>query len=625
MQKVHNTEYNASNIESLDFPEFIRKRPDMYMGATTGENPPALYRMVREVLDNSLDEYLVGKNDKIYIKYDTNTKFVEIIDNGRGIPTDEKDGVSTLTLVFKKLHTGGKFNTDTYSVSSGKNGVGTKATNALSEKFIAYSNNNKKHVWYKQSFTRGIEDSKVVTEKPDCVDLIKNTGTVIKFKPDTEIFENIELNVDKLRSELEDLQYLCKGLEIHLIIDNKEEVFKSDKGISGLVESKTSTNPVFMYSNNDMDVALNFTKSNGYKFKSFVNLEHTDLGGTHVVGLKKAICDIIKSFSKKDIANDDILEGMLGAIHLRMAEPQYQSQTKNELTSSGAKSLVITEITPVLTKFFKKNKQLADDIVNYAEKMLLEKQKLKESKALAKGIKSIKTASKFVSDKFLDADRRKYKKVKDLELFVVEGDSAGGHFKYAREGYQAALKLRGKVINSTKADASKLFGGENSDGNKEIKSLVSALGCGIGADYNEKKLRFDKLIVLTDSDPDGQHITNLILSFLIRYIPQLIKDGHVYRIDAPLFIANSANYRSYGKTRNEVELDMKKHKVSNYTILRAKGWGECSADELATICVNPKTRKLIKIEWDKNAVEMLNKTMGDDVQFRKELLGVEEV
>lgn len=623
-------DYSADSIETLEFPYSVRRRADMYVGSTTGEHSPALARCLREIIDNSLDEYLIGVNKLLYIKIDTKTGEIAVVDNGRGVPTEKntKTGKSALTLVYGELHSSGKFNRDSYSISSGKNGVGASCTNALSEYFKAWSNNNKAGTWLTQAFKRGIPDGGVTVQQPpkEFKSLIAKRGTIVLYKPDNEIFKDgIGIDRRRLTAELEDIQYLCPGLHIKLVWDGEEKEYFSEKGIVELVSNKAGLNNIFEFSAQNCDVALNFTQLESFQFKSYVNLCYTDMGGKHLDGLKTAICDLFKDKSKLKIQNEDILEGVRGAIHYKMAEPQYQSQTKNELTSASARQDVIDTVQPALIKWFRKNKEIFDRILKYAEEMFEKKQKLKADKDLLKGVNKLNDAARYISDKFQDADRRKFKNPADLEMFVVEGDSAGGHFKFAREGFQAALKLRGKVINAAKKDAVKLFGSANGKdgekGNREIRDLVAALGCGIQDNYDESKLRFGKLILLTDSDVDGSHISNLILAFLIKYIPQLIKNGHVFAIDAPLFIANGTNYRSYGKTRNEVDADMKAHGIKKYTVMRAKGWGECSAEQLGEICLNPKTRKLLKIEWDDTAVEMLDKTMGTDTDFRKELLG----
>lgn len=622
--------YDANSIEGLVYPDFVRKRPDMYMGATTGKFAPALFRCLREIIDNSLDEYLIGHNKRIVIDYSSVSKICTVIDNGRGIPTgiNKKTGKSALWLVFGQMHAGGKFDKESYKISAGKNGVGNKGTNALSEWLIAYSNNNDKRTWMHQAFKRGVADGEVT--KGGCGEFekfVKDTGTIVQFKPDTQIFKDgIEMDIARLKRELRDIQYLCPKLNIQLNIDGQVTSYYSETGLTELVCDGKEYEHVFSYTAENIDAAIAFTKKDGSSFKSYVNIVYTDMGGTHLAGFKKIICDIVKENSKKDIASEDILEGMVGAIHYKMAEPQYQSQTKNELTSVEAKKDVMDLLEQPLRKFFRKNKDLLDRIVKYAEKMYAEKQKMKANKDLLKGLKTINSAARYISEKFLDADRRKYRSASDLEMFVVEGDSAGGHFSKAREGFQACLKLRGKIINAAKASDADLFGsskkGSEKDGNREIKDLTAALGCGVLDQYNERNLRFGKLIIMTDKDDDGSHITNLVLAFLIKYMPELIKNGHVYTIDAPLFLANGPSFRVYGMSRNEVEKKMRDQKCKQYTITRLKGWGECDADDLANLCVSPKTRKLIQMKWDDETMETLEQTMAGDSEFRKILLDV---
>ena len=622
--------YDANAIEGLVYPDFVRKRPDMYMGATTGKFAPALYRCLREIIDNSLDEYIIGHNNLIVIDYSTESKICTVIDNGRGIPTgiNKKTGKSALWLVFGQMHAGGKFDKESYKISAGKNGVGNKGTNALSKWLVAYSNNNDKRTWMHQAFVRGVADGEVT--RGGCGEFekwVKDTGTIVRFLPDAKIFEDgIDMDINRLKRELDDVKYLCPKLRIKLFVDGAETDFYSESGLADMVSEGKDKEIIFSYSAENIDAAINFTQREGSSFRSYVNNVYTDMGGTHLKGFRKAICDIVKENSKKSITNDDILEGMVGAIHFKMADPQYQGQTKNELTTVSAEKDVQDLLDKPLRKFFRDNKSTLDRIVKFAEKMYDERQKMKASKDMLKGLNKLNNAAKYISEKFSDADRRKYRNVDDLEMFVVEGDSAGGHFKQAREGFQACLKLRGKIINAAKATQTQLFGstkkGSEQDGNREIKDLTAALGCGVLDQYDESKLRFSKLIILTDADPDGLHITNLVLAFLLKYMPDLVKNGHVYTVDSPLFMANGASARVYGNSRNEVEKKMKEAKCKQYTITRLKGWGECNADDLATLCISPKTRKLIQMKYDDKTLETLEQTMAGDSEFRKVLLEV---
>jgi DNA gyrase subunit B len=622
--------YDANAIEGLVYPDFVRKRPDMYMGATTGKYAPALYRCLREIIDNSLDEYIIGHNNLIVIDYSTTSKICTVIDNGRGIPTgiNKKTGKSALWLVFGQMHAGGKFDKESYKISAGKNGVGNKGTNALSKWLVAYSNNNDKRTWMHQAFVRGVADGEVT--RGGCGEFekwVKDTGTIVRFLPDTKIFEDgIDMDISRLKRELDDVKYLCPKLRIKLFVDGAETDFYSESGLADMVSEGKDKEVIFSYSAENIDAAINFTQREGSSFRSYVNNVYTDMGGTHLKGFRKAICDIVKENSKKSITNDDILEGMVGAIHFKMADPQYQGQTKNELTTVSAEKDVQDLLDKPLRKFFRDNKSTLDRIVKFAEKMYDERQKMKASKDMLKGLNKLNNAAKYISEKFSDADRRKYRNIDDLEMFVVEGDSAGGHFKQAREGFQACLKLRGKIINAAKATQTQLFGstkkGSEQDGNREIKDLTAALGCGVLDQYDESKLRFSKLIILTDADPDGLHITNLVLAFLLKYMPDLVKNGHVYTVDSPLFMANGASARVYGNSRNEVEKKMKEAKCKQYTITRLKGWGECNADDLATLCISPKTRKLIQMKYDDKTLETLEQTMAGDSEFRKVLLEV---
>lgn len=627
--------YGADSIEFLKGLETVRTRPTMYIGAVSGKPSDGLYRLFREALDNAIDEYLAGYNKNIWVFYNTKTKQTTVVDNGRGIPVgwNEKAQMNSLTLVFTQLHAGGKFNHEAYKTSSGLNGIGQKAIAALSNHLQVWSNNSSDNWFYTQTFEKGNIKSDVTRCRlpEEYKNLIKKKGTIVQWTPDETIFtDSTDLDLPRLKKELGDIQYLCPGLHIHLLIDDNEEIeYYSEKGLTELV-SQNENDTVFTYQDDFTDVAVNFTKQDGNTFKSFVNVCYTNLGGTHLNGLKKTICNVVKDNSKKKILNDDILEGVIGAIHHKMSDPQYQGQTKNELTNTPVEKEIIEKLTQPLEKFFRKNKDLLNRIVEYAEKMYEQKEKMKASKDLLKGLKTLNAGSRYISDKFLDADRRKYKNPKDLEMFIVEGDSAGGHFKNAREGFQGELKLKGKIINAAKASPEELFGkpqkkGETKcDGNREIKDLVASLGCGIQSDYDESKLRFGKVILLTDADTDGGHISNLCTAFFVNYMPDLIKNGHLYIIDAPLFVANGAKTKAYGMTRKEVENKMKAQKCSDYTITRLKGWGECTPEQLSEICLNPKTRKLIQVKWTDATEKACEDTMGEGTAFRKELLGIDK-
>lgn len=626
-------QYDASAIDVLNGLEAIRKRPDMYIGPTSGQMSDGLYRLCREAIDNSLDEYLGGFNKQLYVFYNTKTFETVVLDNGRGIPVgySDKAKMDALTACVTKIHAGGKFDHDVYKTSSGKNGVGITALNALSKRLQIWSNNSKNGKWHTQVFEHGAIMSDVLQNDPpnDLMKLVPKTGTILKWTPDPKIFKDgLHLDINRLERELGDIQYLCPNIHIHMVIDGKETEYYSEDGLAELVAKSPNDDCIFTFSDDFTDVAVNFTKGDNSSFKSFVNICYTNLGGTHLQGLKKTITDFVKTQSKQKLINDDILEGVIGVIHHRMPEPQYSGQTKNELTNTGVDKEIQEKLTPALEKFFKKNKDVLKRIVTVAEKLLEQRNKMKNEKDLLKGLKELNSASRFISDKFLDADRRKWKNPKDLELFIVEGDSAGGHFKQARESFQGELKLRGKPINAQSKKPEDLFGKpgrgkeEGKEGNREIKDLVAALGCGLNSDYDESKLRFNKVIILADSDVDGQHIQCLVLAFFVKYMPDLIKNGHVYIIDAPLFVATGAKQKVYGMARAEVDNKMKKLKCSDYIVSRLKGWGECNSQLLSELCLNPKTRKLIQLQWSDDLPDKCEQIMGKDSLYRKELLGV---
>lgn len=614
--------YSADSIQTLDGLEHIRKRPGMYLSQVSGSNPTGLFRCVREVFDNSLDEFLAKNNDTLIILYNSKTNVVAVVDHGRGIPTDKKkNGNYALTDAVSKINSGGKFNTDVYKVSSGLNGVGLKAVNAVSSHFQVWSNSGKG--WYTQKFSEGKEKSKVYKEEPKAYrKYIGNTGVVVEYIPDSKIFiDTIKLNVSRLKKEINDVQYLCPGLKIKIIVDGVVTKYESKEGLKDMVYRESIIGKPFLFSSDNLDVALNWTNEEGTTLSSFVNISCTAEGGTHLDGLRKAILRCLREYTKEKVEVDDLLEGLVGAIHYRVTNPVYTGQTKDKLTNADATKDVQKQLEPKLSKFFAKNKVVTDRIIRYAEKMLKERSKLKDSKDLFKASDALAKEVKNIPDKFTDANRKGYK-VEDLECFLVEGNSAGGGFNRAREPYQACLRVRGKMINCCRSSASQTIGTAKGGGNKEIRDLVTVLGCGLLSKYDEKKLRFGKLILCTDSDIDGAHIANLALTFICTYMPDLIKNGHVYYVDAPLFVAVASNTREYGMTRNEVEQKMKKKGISKYDVLRLKGWGEASPEQFSTLCLNPDTRKLVKLELDEDGLSTVDKIMGSDISVRKELLGL---
>ena len=623
--------YGADSIEFLKGLETVRTRPTMYIGAVSGKPSDGLYRLFREALDNAIDEYLAGYNKNIWVFYNTKTKQTTVVDNGRGIPVgwNEKAQMNSLTLVFTQLHAGGKFNHEAYKTSSGLNGIGQKAIAALSNHLQVWSNNSSDNWFYTQTFEKGNIKSDVARCRlPEAYkNLIKKKGTIVQWTPDETIFtDSTDLDLHRLKKELGDIQYLCPGLHIHLLIDDNEEIeYYSEKGLTELV-SQNENDTIFTYQDDFTDVAVNFTKQDGNTFKSFVNVCYTNLGGTHLNGLKKTICNVVKSNSKKKILNDDIMEGVIGAIHHKMSDPQYQGQTKNELTNTPVEKEIVDKLTQPLEKFFRKNKDLLNRIVEYAEKMYEQKEKMKASKDLLKGLKTLNAGSRYISDKFLDADRRKYKNPKDLEMFIVEGDSAGGHFKNAREGFQGELKLKGKIINAAKSSPEELFGkpqkkGETKcDGNREIKDLVASLGCGIQDDYDESKLRFGKVILLCfDGETKVKMLdgTNKTFEELVKYEKEHPdSDYWVYSVDENgIFVPGKAKHpRITGYTKELIKLTFDNGETIKCTpehlfMLRDGTYKEAK-DITETDSLMPIYTKLEESDFCKNHEKIFNNLTG---------------
>lgn len=592
------SEYSAESIKVLEGLEAVRVRPGMYIGGVSGSNPNGLFRICKEIIDNSLDEYLAGKNKTVVVMYNSKSKEVAIIDHGRGIPTGKKkNGDYALTDAMTKLHAGGKFEEGAYKVSSGLHGVGAKAANAVSEHFQVWSNSGSG--WYTQSFKRGKPVSKVEKGEPkEFRDYLGKTGVVVKYKPDEKIFiDTVSLNVHRVKNELSDIQYLCPNLKILFIIDGIETKYYSEQGLKDMVYREGIVGKPFLYKSENLEVALNWIRNEsitGCSINSYVNISFTSEGGTHLDGLRRVVLKVLRGKTEEKVEADDLMEGLVGAIHWKMVNPVYAGQTKDKLTNAEVTKEVINQLEEPLRNFFEKNKNLSDSIIKYAEKMLKERAKLKDSSAILKGIDKLAKNIRNIPDKFTDADRRQHRHPSDIELFIVEGDSAGGHFKQARESFQAMLQIRGKIINAARATPSELFGGvkgkngkgKKVEGNKEIRDLITVLGCGIEPKVDLTRLRFGKVIILSDSDTDGSHIKNLVLSFFVKYIPSLIKDGYVFLIDAPLFVGSCVGDKVFGKTRNEIDMQMKKKGIKKYVISRLKGWGECEKTDSTFITTN---------------------------------------
>ena len=621
--------YEAQNITVLEGLEAVRKRPGMYIGTTSERG---LHHLVWEIVDNSVDEALAGYCDKIEVKI-LPDNIIEVVDNGRGIPTDihPKYGKSALEIVLTVLHAGGKFENDNYKVSGGLHGVGVSVVNALSEWLEVEVRKN--GVVHYQKYHRGKpeEDVKVIGACD-----VNEHGTIVRFKADAEIFETLIYNYFTLSNRLKELAYLNKGLTITLSDlrkdEKKEETYKFDGGIldflNEIVKEDTTIieKPFYISSEQDnvgVDVTFTYTTSQNEVIYSFVNNINTHEGGTHVQGFRTALTKVINDVGKaqgllkdKDgkLMGNDIREGVVGIVSTKIPQPQFEGQTKGKLGNSEVSGIVNTIVSNSLKIFLEDNPNITKIII---EKILNSK-KAREAAQKARELVLRKSVLEVGSlpGKLADCTS---KKAEECEIFIVEGDSAGGSAKQGRDRYnQAILPLRGKIINVEKAGLHKSL--ESS----EIRAMVTAFGTSIGETFDISKLRYGKIILMTDADVDGAHIRTLILTFLYRYMIDLIYAGNVYIACPPLYKVASGKQIVYAYNDLELKnvLGQMNQDNKKYTIQRYKGLGEMNPEQLWETTMNPDGRLLLKVSIDnaREADMLFDKLMGDKVEPRREFI-----
>ena len=621
--------YEAQNITVLEGLEAVRKRPGMYIGTTSERG---LHHLVWEIVDNSVDEALAGYCNKIDVKI-LPDNIIEVVDNGRGIPTDihPKYGKSALEIVLTVLHAGGKFENDNYKVSGGLHGVGVSVVNALSE-WLEVEVRKEGNVYY-QKYHRGKpeEDVKIIAS---CE--ANEHGTTVRFKADGDIFETLVYNYFTLSNRLKELAYLNRGLTITLSDlrkdEKKEETYKFDGGIldflNEIVKEETTIidKPFYVSAEQDnvgVDVTFTYTTSQNEVIYSFVNNINTHEGGTHVQGFRTALTKVINDVGKaqgllkdKDgkLMGNDIREGVVAIVSTKIPQPQFEGQTKGKLGNSEVSGIVNTIVSNSLKIFLEDNPAITKIVV---EKILNSK-KAREAAQKARELVLRKSVLEVGSlpGKLADCTS---KKAEECEIFIVEGDSAGGSAKQGRDRYnQAILPLRGKIINVEKAGLHKSL--ESS----EIRAMVTAFGTSIGETFDISKLRYGKIILMTDADVDGAHIRTLILTFLYRYMKDLITEGNIYIACPPLYKVASGKQIIYAYNDLELKniLAQMNQENKKYTIQRYKGLGEMNPEQLWETTMNPDGRLLLKVSID-NAIEadmLFDKLMGDKVEPRREFI-----
>ena len=620
--------YNADQIQILEGLEAVRKRPGMYIGSTSSKG---LHHLVYEIVDNAVDEALAGYCDTITVTINKENS-ITVVDNGRGIPVDiqEKAGKPAVEVVFTILHAGGKFGGGGYKVSGGLHGVGASVVNALSEwlEVVVYKEGKK----YRQRYERG----NVVTDLEVIGDTQKR-GTKVTFKPDAQIFEDTVYDFEILKERLRETAFLTKGLKIILIDDRGEQsverIFHYEGGIKEYVEYLNRPHdvlyPEIIYCEGTKDnvyveVALQHNNSYSESCYSFVNNIITPEGGTHLIGFRNALTKTFNDYARKNkllkenepnLSGDDIREGLTTIISIKIGEPQFEGQTKQKLGNSEARGAVDSIVSEKLMIFLEQNLAVGKII---AEKAVLA-QRARDAARKARDLTRRKTALETMSlpGKLADCSDKDPEK---CEIYIVEGDSAGGSAKTARSrATQAILPLRGKILNVEKSRLDKILV------NNEIKAMITAFGTGIHEEFDISKLRYHKIIIMTDADVDGAHISTLLLTFFYRFMPELIRQGYVYLAQPPLYKIEKNKKVWYAYDDNQLNDILNEiGRDQNNRIQRYKGLGEMDPEQLWETTMDPERRILLKVTIDDAKLAALNDTfntlMGDKVEPRREFI-----
>ena len=617
------TNYGEENIQVLEGLDPVRKRPGMYIGST---DERGLHHLAVEIIDNSIDEALQGfcTNIDIIINADGS---LTISDNGRGIPCGihKTEGISAVEVCLTKLHAGGKFGGGGYAISGGLHGVGLSCVNALSEwlKVDVYQNGNH----YYQKYNRGVPEARLAI-----IDKADKTGTDITFYPDVEIFDTIVWDYDRIKVRTREVAYLNKGLRLNLcdkrLGNERAESFCYEGGVAEFVEhlnrGKETLFSKIIYidkqiKEGEVEIALQFNDSYNEIIYAYANNINTEEGGAHLDGFKNAITKVVNDYAKRvgmlkdeeKLSGDDVREGLTAVISVKLEDPQFEGQTKTKLGNSSMRTAVTRVLTEELSTYFEENPKEAKDLVLKC----IAAQRAREAARNARELTRRKGVleSNALPGKLSDCTERD---PKYSEIFLVEGDSAGGTAKSGRDRrFQAILPLRGKILNVEKTRLGKVLE------NEEIKAMITAFGCGIHDDFNEEKLRYDRIICMTDADVDGSHIRILLLTFLFRFMRPLIEKGHVYIAQPPLYKI-SKNKQDYYVYTDE-ELAEKQAAIGRGgTVQRYKGLGEMDPEQLWETTMNPETRTMLRVTMEDalEANETFVKLMGDDPELRREFI-----
>ncbi len=615
--------YDATTIKVLEGLEAVRRRPAMYIG-DTGQR--GLHHMVYEVVDNSVDEAMAGYCDTILVEIGKDES-ISVTDNGRGIPVEihPEQKVSALEVVMTTLHAGGKFDHDSYKVSGGLHGVGVSVVNALSKLCIVevYRDGD----IHSQSYEAGTALGKVKKTGKK-----KTTGTKVFFIADGTIFSKVQYKFDIIASRLRELAFLNKGLKITLIDHrvDKEVEFLAEGGLSSFVEylneNKTPLykKPIHFSKTKDgveVEIAIQYNDSYSESVYSYVNNIHTIEGGTHLTGFRTALTRSINNYANKynlikkngyTIIGDDSREGLTAVISAKVADPQFEGQTKTKLGNSEVKGIVEQVTNEILGAFFEENPSVGKRVVEKLMQAALAREAARKARELTRRKTALDSAA--LPGKLADCSMRD---PESCEIYIVEGDSAGGSAKQGRDRrYQAILPLRGKILNVEKARIDKILG------NTEIRSIITALGCGIGDEFDASKVRYHKIIIMTDADIDGSHIRTLLLTFFFRYMRPLVDLGYMYIAQPPLFRLKHGKSIQYAYSDEEKDRLLKKMPKTGVGLQRYKGLGEMNPDQLWKTTMDPETRTLLQVTLDDaaEADHLFSVLMGSETGPRSQFI-----
>lgn len=624
MVENNNQSYDESQIQVLEGLEAVRKRPGMYIGSTSSRG---LHHLVYEIVDNSIDEALAGYCDNIKVMINKDNS-VTVVDDGRGMPVGmhPKMGKSAMEVIMTILHAGGKFGGGGYKVSGGLHGVGASVVNALSEVCIVESR-REGHVW-KQEYRRGIPVAPVAK-----VGESQEQGTTTYFKPDPQIFEEIDFDYEILEHRLRELAFLNKGINIELIDEReeKQEKFHYEGGIKSFVsylnrnKEVLHAEPIYVEGSKDdviVEIALQYNDSYAENIFSFANNIDTIEGGTHLSGFKNALTRVFNDYAKKfghlkesdkNLQGEDIREGLTAVVSIKISEPQFEGQTKTKLGNSEVRGIVENIMGQEVATFLEENPNIGKVIVDKALMAARARDAARKARELTR--KSVLERSA-LPGKLADCSS---KNPEECEIYIVEGDSAGGSAKQGRNRrFQAILPLRGKIMNVEKQRLDRILNSES------IRSMITAFGAGIGKDFDVEKIRYNRIIIMTDADVDGAHIRTLLLTFFYRYMRELVDNGHVFIAQPPLYKVTKNKKFSYAYSDSELDNILMEFggKDNSVSIQRYKGLGEMNAEQLWETTMDPERRILLKatIEDAMAADEIFTILMGDKVEPRREFI-----